>query len=89
MDGKRGLVSGRVQGVGFRYFVQQTAQSLALAGYAKNLPDGRVEVLLIGPSSRISQAQNRIQQGPELSLVSSVEWEEVNGGEQPRKFRIL
>lgn len=89
MDCKKGFVSGRVQGVGFRYFVQQSAQSLALTGYAKNLCDGRVEVLLVGPASRVLEAQHKVQQGPELSRVSSVEWEDANSGEQTREFLIL
>jgi acylphosphatase len=43
------IVSGRVQGVGFRYWVRQEAESLALTGSATNLPDGRVEVVAEGP----------------------------------------
>jgi acylphosphatase len=43
------LVNGRVQGVGFRYWVRQEAESLRLAGSATNLPDGRVEVVAEGP----------------------------------------
>lgn len=46
------FVSGRVQGVGFRWWVRACAQELGLQGYASNLPDGRVEVLAQGPRER-------------------------------------
>ena len=48
MASLRGLVSGRVQGVGFRYFVLRLARAADLRGYVRNLPDGRVEFLLQG-----------------------------------------
>jgi acylphosphatase len=47
------VVSGRVQGVGFRYWVRQEADSLGLTGGATNLPDGRVEVVLEGPADDV------------------------------------
>jgi acylphosphatase len=48
------LVSGHVQGVGYRYFVRGLALSAGLAGSARNLPDGRVEVVLEGPADAVS-----------------------------------
>ncbi len=48
------LVSGRVQGVGYRWFVRQTATARGLAGSATNLPDGRVEVVLEGPADDVA-----------------------------------
>ncbi len=89
MEIKKGWVSGRVQGVGFRYFTQRMAESLGLEGYAKNLSDGRVEVLLSGPSSRITEAQQALTQGPELARVSSVEWMDVDTERPMTGFRIL
>jgi acylphosphatase len=47
-------VSGRVQGVGYRYFVRGAAQAAGLAGSARNLPDGRVEVVLEGPDDAVA-----------------------------------
>jgi acylphosphatase len=47
------VVSGRVQGVGYRYFVRRLAGAAALAGSARNLPDGRVEVVLEGPADAV------------------------------------
>ena len=48
---RRWFVRGRVQGVGYRYFAQHAASSLGLAGYARNLDDGRVEVYAAGPET--------------------------------------
>ena len=47
------VVSGHVQGVGYRYFVRGLAASAGLAGGARNLPDGRVEVVLEGPADSV------------------------------------
>jgi acylphosphatase len=47
------LIHGQVQGVGFRWFVQQAATARGLAGSATNLPDGRVEVVLEGPADDV------------------------------------
>lgn len=74
MNCQKGWVSGRVQGVGFRYFVQQCAEKAGLTGYANNLDDGRVEVLLQGPSPRVDQVKAQVAQGPVASKVDSVEW---------------
>jgi len=51
----KGFVSGRVQGVGFRYFVLRQARSLGLRGYVRNLPDGRVEFLLQGAPDAVAR----------------------------------
>lgn len=48
------LVDGRVQGVGYRYFVRELAQAAGLSGLARNLADGRVEVVLEGPEERVA-----------------------------------
>lgn len=66
-------VRGRVQGVGFRYFVQRAAQELKLTGYVKNLDDGRVEVYAIGTDDRLSELARRLWKGPAYSDVRGVE----------------
>lgn len=76
MDCQKGWVSGKVQGVGFRYFVQQCAEKAGLTGYANNLNDGRVEVLLQGPSARVESVKVQVARGPAASQVSSTEWAE-------------
>lgn len=68
----RYLVSGRVQGVGFRYFVQREALRLGLAGYAANLDDGRVEVLATGEGPALEALEAALGRGPSAAHVTSV-----------------
>jgi acylphosphatase len=70
---KRIVVSGRVQGVGFRYFVRQQAQALDLAGWVRNLPDGRVEAFFEGPASALEAVEQRLREGPSASRVGKLE----------------
>ena len=70
---KRYVVSGRVQGVGFRYFVQRQAQTLGLAGWVRNLPDGRVEAFIEGLPAQLAQIETLLGEGPSHSRVESVE----------------
>ena len=74
---RRWLVRGRVQGVGFRYFVQRAAQELGLAGYVRNLDDGRVEVYAIGPEARLSELAGVLHRGPRWAEVHGVEEQEA------------
>lgn len=69
----RFLVSGLVQGVGFRWFVARHARSLGLAGYARNLPDGRVEVVVSGPDESLPQLEQLLRAGPANAQVDAVE----------------
>jgi len=82
----RGYVSGRVQGVGFRYFVKRHADSLAVYGYAKNLPDGRVEFVLQGEESAVLSVLENIRSGPSYSLVSEVNVEQCVSDEINDRF---
>jgi len=85
---RRYYVRGRVQGVGYRYFVQREAAALGLAGYAKNLDDGRVEVYAAGKASQLDDLLARLHQGPRLSGVRGVETIEAPVLEY-EGFRIL
>ena len=69
----RFLVSGRVQGVGFRWFVARHARSLGLAGFARNLPDGRVEVVVSGPDDALPALEQLLRSGPANAQVERVE----------------
>jgi acylphosphatase len=69
----RFLVSGMVQGVGFRWFVARHARSLGLVGYARNLPDGRVEVVVSGPEEALPALERLLRAGPANAQVESVE----------------
>jgi acylphosphatase len=67
------LISGEVQGVGFRWFVARHARSMGLSGYARNLPDGRVEVVVSGPDGVLPDLERLLRSGPANARVGSVE----------------
>lgn len=69
----RFLVSGMVQGVGFRWFVARHARSLGLRGYARNLPNGSVEVVVDGPDESLAELERLLQAGPAHAQVEHVE----------------
>jgi acylphosphatase len=73
MPAYRYLVQGRVQGVGYRYFVLRQAEGLGLAGFARNLPDGRVEVVAEGSDEALAELESRLQEGPAFATVSHME----------------
>ncbi len=75
------LVSGRVQGVGYRAFARRKAQELGLSGYAENLPDGRVEVVAEGDEEDLKLFIEFLKRGPRLAQVEAVEvtWGEPVG----------
>ena len=74
---RRYFVSGTVQGVGFRFFVQREANRLGIGGYARNLYDGRVEVLAVGSPTQLDAMKSALERGPRFSSVSGVREEEV------------
>lgn len=73
MDCNRYLVSGRVQGVWFRQSTVDKAHSLGLIGYARNLADGRVEVVACGAVGALNALESWLWQGPPLAKVTAVE----------------
>jgi acylphosphatase len=78
----RAVVRGRVQGVGFRDYVETRARFLRLAGHVRNLPDGRsVEVIAEGPRTSLEQLIEHLRGGPRMSRVDGVdvEWREATG----------
>jgi len=82
------LVSGRVQGVGYRAFAVRVATQRALSGTVRNLDDGRVEAEVEGPRGQIESLLKELQAGPPASRVTAVqvEWGTATGREQG--FRI-
>lgn len=74
---KRFVISGMVQGVGYRYFAQRIADRLGVAGYVKNLHDGRVEVYAIGTAAQLSDLRAQLESGPRAASISSVTEESV------------
>jgi acylphosphatase len=72
------LVGGRVQGVYYRATVQQHARELQIRGYARNLSDGRVEVLACGAEAAVEQLVHRLWAGSSASVVTTVETAHVD-----------
>ena len=73
VEARRWLVSGRVQGVGYRAFAARTARGLGLSGGASNLPDGRVLVVAEGASHAIDRLEAALWDGPRFARVQRVE----------------
>ncbi len=69
---RRFFVSGRVQGVGYRYFAANVAEQLGIAGYVRNLPDGRVEAYAIGTVDQLCDFAEELRRGPALAGVTDV-----------------
>jgi acylphosphatase len=74
---RRYFVWGRVQGVGYRWFVQRSATSLGVSGYTRNLDDGRVEVYAVGSLPQLSDLCGLLWKGPRMSEVRGVDEEEA------------
>ncbi len=66
------LISGRVQGVGYRYWTVGTARALGLEGWVRNLADGRVEILALGAPDRIGELERACHAGPPSARVTAV-----------------
>ena len=69
---KRFVVSGRVQGVGFRYFVQDHAAVEGVHGFVRNLPDGRVEAVIEGDEESVLRVERAVRRGPASAQVDEV-----------------
>ncbi|HEX22687.1 MAG TPA: acylphosphatase [Chromatiales bacterium] len=74
---RRCLVSGRVQGVWYRGSTRREAEKLGVTGHARNLPDGRVEVLACGPQAAVDALCDWLWRGPTHAEVSDVQCESV------------
>lgn len=75
----KGNVRGRVQGVGFRAYVKDRAQENGVLGWAKNLEDGSVEVVLKGERKDVNLVQHMVSSGPKASDVRSLNWSLIDG----------
>lgn len=74
------LISGLVQGVNYRYYTELKADELGLSGWVKNLPDGRVEIEVLGSKEKLADFLSWCQQGPSSALVQDikVEWSQAD-----------
>ena len=70
---RRYLISGRVQGVGFRYFTHVAAGREHLHGWVRNLPDGRVEIVAEGEPEALERFERQVRTGPPGARVSDVD----------------
>lgn len=72
-EARRWFVSGRVQGVGFRWFVARNAHALGLTGWVRNEDDGRVQVYATGAAEQLNRLAGRLHMGPRGAEVRGVE----------------
>lgn len=82
-------VSGRVQGVGFRWFVVGEAERLGLRGWVRNAPDGSVEVEVEGDEEILAELKRKLEKGPPAARVSQVQELAPGGFELPAGFEII
>jgi acylphosphatase len=85
---RRFLVRGRVQGVGFRWFVEREAHILGIAGWVRNNHDGTVEVLAMGTREQLAGMRSRLREGPRAARVDDVEESEAEPVKSLNSFRI-
>lgn len=82
------VVTGRVQGVGFRYFVEDAAQREGVSGYVRNLSDGRVEAVVEGELDAVVRVEQALWNGPAGARVDDVEVDAVAPTGRASGFRI-
>ena len=82
-------ITGKVQGVGFRFFVQQQAQKLGINGWVSNKSNGDVEALAQGEKTDLEQFIAKVKEGTTFSRVDNVNLEWMNKGEQYFGFEII
>ncbi len=83
------FVSGLVQGVWYRASTQEQARKLQLTGWVRNLPDGRVEVMMCGDADKVSEMREWLKIGPPRAKVSDVTHEEVDWKDDLTDFEVL
>lgn len=86
--GVRLRVTGRVQGVGFRYFTLRTARSLGVLGQVNNMPDGSVEVRAVADGATLVRFKEELRRGPVGSRVAGIEEEDLADPPDWRRFEI-
>jgi acylphosphatase len=86
--GRLYLVSGRVQGVGFRWFASRAAAVEGLHGWARNLPDGRVEIRAEGDAEALERFERQVRVGPPTSRVDDVDTTDVGASGHDSGFSV-
>lgn len=82
------FVEGRVQGVGFRYFVKDSASKLSLTGWVRNLEDSRVEILAEGEKNNLMEFIDQVRIGPRNAFISDFRFEWLDSTGHYRYFMI-
>ncbi len=85
---RRFLISGRVKGVGFRYYAWETAEREGVTGFARNLPDRRVEVVAEGDAEAVERFERALRQGPPAARIDDVETEALPPTGRYPAFRV-
>jgi len=81
-------ISGRVQGVGFRYHTEQEARRLGIRGWVRNCPDGSVEALICGEQTAIATMKRWLHHGPLHASVEHAEFVEADTSNTPSGFSV-
>src|SRR5712692_4661195 len=87
-EARRFIVRGRVQGVGFRWFVEREAHILGISGWVRNNSDGSVEVMAQGTREQLLGLRSRLREGPRAARVDAVEESEAKPAAGISSFRI-
>lgn len=82
------ILSGRVQGVGFRHFTRITAKELDVKGWVKNRRDGKVEALLQGETENVTEMIERLKKGPATARVDGIEIEDLPFNKEYLVFEV-
>ena len=85
---RRYVIRGRVQGVGFRFFVSDAAEREGVRGFVRNLPDGRVEVVSEGDEESVVRFEMAIRRGPSLARVDEVDTDFIEWSGRFVRFSI-
>ncbi|MGC2647385.1 MAG: acylphosphatase [Candidatus Sulfotelmatobacter sp.] len=88
IEARRLVIRGRVQGVGFRWFVEREAHILGIAGWVRNNADGSVEIMAQGTRDQLFALHSRLREGPRAARVDGVEESEAHQVAGLNSFRI-
>jgi acylphosphatase len=88
LETRRYVIKGRVQGVGFRFYVEREARTLGIAGWVRNNVDGAVEVLATGTQAQHAALRAKLHQGPRAARVDDVAETEAQPVPNLDAFRI-
>ncbi len=88
LEARQFVVRGRVQGVGFRWFVEREAQMLGIGGWVRNNMDGSVEVFAMGSAQQLAALRARLREGPRAARVDEVLEHEARPNPKWKSFSI-